>query len=347
MTENSTALQIAYTQVQRFEPGSKDSIDYLEEHGYVVIANALTTDEAAVALDKLWFYLESLGTGIHRDDPETWGNDRWPTSVHGGILPGHGIGQCDSQWYIRDIENVKQSFAAIWGTDDLLVSFDGVSLWRPWSRDPAWRTGLGGSWLHIDQHPIGRPGLHCVQGLVNLLPTTPDTGGNVMIPGSHLTHHEIPQRYTERLARIDKSIDHFRFPNNDPLLADSNPITCHMEAGDLLLWDSRTIHCSSPPTNPDAKAPDADSLVRAISLICMMPRAKSNAEVISRRKAAIEKGTSTTNWSDIFVNADKFPDIVAVDPGKYKRPSIPVLNRSQLKLVGWTDEELNLVQAEQ
>ena len=176
MPENSD-LPITYQHVPRFQPGSRESIDYLDEHGYVVIANALTNDEAATAVSKLWDYLEALGTGINRNDPNTWDNERWPTAVHGGILPGHGIGQCDAQWYIRDVPNVRQSFAAVWDTEELLVSFDGVSLWRPWSFNPEWKTGLGGSWLHIDQHPLGRPGKQCVQGLVNLLPTTSDTTG--------------------------------------------------------------------------------------------------------------------------------------------------------------------------
>ncbi len=200
--------------------------------------------------------------------------------------------------------------------------------------------GLGGSWLHIDQHPIGRPGKHCVQGLVNLLPTSEETGGNVVIPGSHQLHEKIPKLYSDRLSRIDKSIDHFRFPKNDPLLADMKPITCHMEAGDLMLWDSRTIHCSSPPTDAAAKNPNESELVRAISLICMMPRSKSNPAVISRRKEAVENTTSTTNWSDVFVNADKFPNLISVDPDKYARPPAPLLNRSQLKLVGWTEDEI-------
>ena len=107
-----------------------------------------------------------------------------------------------------------------------------------------------------------------------------------------------------------------------------------------MLWDSRTIHCSSPPTNTAAQHPNEKELVRAISLICMMPRSKSNPTVIARRKTAVENVTSTTNWSDVFVNADKFPDLVSVDPSKYARPPTPVLNPSQLKLVGWTEDEI-------
>ena len=73
----------------------------------------------------------------------------------------------------------------------------------------------------------------------------------------------------------------------------------------------------------------------------MMPRSKSNPEVIAQRKAAVDNCTSTTNWSDRFINADEFPQILAVDDrAKYQWPKPPELNRNQLKLVGWTEEEL-------
>ena len=331
-------IDIRYTHVPRFEPGSSAGIAHLEEEGFVVFANALSSTEATLAMTYLWDYLEELGTGIDRTDRTTWGDDRWPTAVHGGILPSYGIGHSHAQWYIRDIEGVKRSFAAVWDTDDLLTSFDGVTIWRPWTYNEAWRTNLGNSWLHIDQHPLGRPGKHCVQGLVNLIPTSAATGGNVVVPKSHRLFEEIPNLYAERLARIHPSIDHFRFPNDDPQLAHTQPIMAHMEAGDLLLWDSRTIHCSSP----GIERPENDTdLLRAASLICMMPRSKSNSETIAQRKTAVTQLTSTTNWSDRFINADEFPQITAVaDRERYRLPKPPQLNESQLKLVGWTETEL-------
>ena len=38
-------INIRYAHVPRYAAGDQAGIDYLEEHGYVVIANALTTDE--------------------------------------------------------------------------------------------------------------------------------------------------------------------------------------------------------------------------------------------------------------------------------------------------------------
>lgn len=332
-------IQITYQHVPRFRPGDPAATEYLEEQGYVIFANALTSAEAGEAVALLWDYLEELGTGIDRTDIDTWGDDRWPTAVHGGILPSYGIGHSAAQWFIRDVPSVKQCFSQVWDDEeDLLVSFDGVTIWRPWTYEASWKTNAGNSWLHIDQHPIGRPGKHCVQGLVNLLPTSAQTGGNVVIPGSHRLFEQIPEQYSERLARIHPSIDHFRFPNDDENLKQNQPIMCHMEAGDLLLWDSRTIHCSAP----SLMTPSQDQeLLRAASLICMMPRSKSNAKVIEQRKAAVQNLTSTTNWSDRFIDADAFPNIQAAPLREtYRWPPVPKLNDYQLAMVGWTEEEI-------
>jgi len=321
-----------YTHVDRFAAGSIESVDYLAEHGYVVIRSALSADQAAHAVDLTWQFLEQLGTGIDRHDVSTWGDDRWPTAVHGGIVPSQGIGHCAAQWFVRSVPAVKQAFAAVWDDDDLLVSFDGMALWRPAHIDPAWRTNRGSSWLHIDQHPIGRPGFHCVQGLISLLETSPTSGGNILIPGSHRMFESIPDCYTERLARVDSSIDHFRFPADDPQLRDSSPIVCHLGAGDLLLWDSRTIHCSTP--GGETPEPTSAGLTRVVSLVCMMPRSRSNDAVIAKRRAAVTNRTSTTNWSDRFINADRFPQVVDGDPDKFVLPPIPQLTSAQQALVG-------------
>jgi hypothetical protein len=315
--------------------GSAESIDYLDEHGYVVIEHALSPDQAAHAIDLTWDYLEALGTGIDRSDPTTWHDDRWPVAVHGGIIPSQGIGHSEAQWFIRSVPSVKRAFAAVWGDDDLLVSFDGMALWRPRAVEPSWETNRGGSWLHIDQHPIGRPGKHCVQGAISLLATDPAVGGNILIPGSHRWFEHIPERYPDRLARIDAAIDHFRFPADDPQLATTPPIMCHMEPGDLLLWDSRTVHCSSPGAQVDATSASVPALVRAASLVCMMPRSRSNERVIAKRRAAVESRTSTTNWSDRFINADRFPDVVARSKdAAYQLPPVPELTTEQRALVG-------------
>ena len=333
---SQTQLTPEYVHVPRLPAGSQESLDHLESEGYVVIANALSSTEADQALDLTWDYLQSLGTGVDRNNVDTWGDDQWPINVHGGIIPSQGVGQSAAQWFIRSAPEVKKAFAAVWDDDDLLVSFDGMALWRPTDVDPSWATDRGGAWLHIDQHPVGRPGRQCVQGAVTLTPTSPDIGGNIVVPGSHKWFADIPVRYADRLAPIPELQDHFRFPKDDPHLQETPPLMAHMEAGDMMLWDSRTVHCSSPgPQTALATDLTAPELTRVASLVCMMPRAHSNEEVIAHRRAAVTNRTSTTNWSDRWINADEFPMVLSEgDPTKYRLPPVPELDEYQLALVG-------------
>ena len=202
----SANIEIEFKEVPRFEPGSAESLNYLDEEGFVVYANVLDAQQTGCALGLMWDYLEGLSTGIDREDKNTWTDDRWPTAVHGGILPSYGVGHSEMQWYLRDVDKVSKCFASIWDTDELLTSFDGITIWRPWTYRKEWKTNLGTDWLHIDQHPVGRPGKHCFQGVLNLMEVTRYTGGNVMIPRSHKRFVAIPEQYEERLSRIHPSI---------------------------------------------------------------------------------------------------------------------------------------------
>jgi hypothetical protein len=67
----------------------------------------------------------------------------------------------------------------------------------------------------------------------------------------------------------------------------------------------------------------------------MMPKSKSNDKVIAKRRAAVENLISTTNWSDRFINADEFPNVVEASKlRKFQLPPVPRLNKSQMALVG-------------
>ena len=66
-----------------------------------------------------------------------------------------------------------------------------------------------------------------------------------------------------------------------------------------------------------------------------MPKAHSNEEVIAMRRKAVINRTSTTNWSDRWINADEFPMVLqAGDPTKYRLPPVPDLDEKQRALVG-------------
>ena len=74
----------------------------------------------------------------------------WARGVPGtGIVAFDGVGQCEAQWFVRRQAAVQQAFGTIWGTNELLTSFDGMCLFRPWDIEASWKTKSG--WFHVDQ----------------------------------------------------------------------------------------------------------------------------------------------------------------------------------------------------
>jgi hypothetical protein len=228
---------------------------YLQENGYVILKGVLSVQECRVAMGLVFDYLEELNTGINRHDPSTWGKENWPDQLDAGILPWYGVGQSKAMWYVRGKASVRKAFATIWGGEQLLTSFDGMCLFRPWGRDPSWKTAS--NWYHVDQHPIHKPRFECVQSLVNLLPSSEHTGGNVLIPRSHKTVlAHLRGAYPDALSKLPKGDDFFAIPSDDAILRGSGsgggdepvnePVMLAMGCGDMLMWDSRLIHASMP-----------------------------------------------------------------------------------------------------
>ena len=58
--EDNWNIEIDYKHVPRFESGSDESINYLDEHGFVIIKEALSKQEAEKTLALLWDYLEAV-----------------------------------------------------------------------------------------------------------------------------------------------------------------------------------------------------------------------------------------------------------------------------------------------
>ncbi|CAE7532740.1 unnamed protein product [Symbiodinium microadriaticum] len=169
----------------------------------------------------------------------------WPGQDYNGLINSGGIGQSDFMWYVRSNPKVIAAFADVWDVDkeDLIVSFDGCCAFRPPSIDPRWRTRAG--WFHTDQN--GRTtgsDFVCAQGLVALTDGDEATGGLAVLPGTHRSHEAIFQRYP-----LERENDFFILPRSDELLSEahhSKPHIVKVKAGDLVLWDSRLIHCNVP-----------------------------------------------------------------------------------------------------
>ena len=65
---------------------------------------------------------------------------------------------------------IAQVFEALWGTNELLSSFDSINILKPGQHESS-----TDGWLHVDQAPL-RKGIACIQGLINMVDVGPDTG---------------------------------------------------------------------------------------------------------------------------------------------------------------------------
>jgi hypothetical protein len=248
-----------------------------------------------------------------------------------GICSAKGFNHSQFLWQARLLPAVKRAFGLIWDTDDLLVSYDTGNVFRPWQYKREWKT-LGG-WWHADQNAlkIDRQGRRCVQGLVTYFDANEHTGGLCVIPGSHHTHEEVSQRS----ANGDKSNDYISIKKDDPVLANEG-LLIYAKAGDLILWDSRTVHCNTPALTVDAyyfniaatscaateskaKAPPTATdapraslvsevtafdpnpsahfdIIRLVAYVCMLPVSQANDRCLEQRKLAFVRRISTSHW---------------------------------------------------
>ncbi|CAF3741792.1 unnamed protein product [Rotaria sp. Silwood1] len=249
-------------------------IEHLNEKGYAVFSNVLTPEEITNNIDLFWKHLENLPSPyqIKRNDAQTW-DIAWPGFHHVGIIKNEGIGQSQFTWSVRGNPNVKKIFAQIWQTNELLVSFDAVGCFRDWNLNPTWKTISG--WYHCDQNPLEKPDRCSIQGFVSLTDNNEYSGGLVIVPESH--------KHFDELRSIawnnDGKVNLVRVSQGNPLIKQLPPRLVKCKAGDLVVFDSRCIHCNTPALDTNDKIEKIASLhqdksprlLRIVAYVSMSP----------------------------------------------------------------------------
>jgi ectoine hydroxylase-related dioxygenase (phytanoyl-CoA dioxygenase family) len=183
----------------------------------------------------------------------------------------------------------------VWSTTDLLVSMDAVIAWRPWRLDESWRPQTEG--LHMDQNPFTKPKLECVQGMMPLIDVTAHSGGLQVVPRSH--SEEVQARLRESYSGWGG--DWCPLRNDDTMTA--RAVLLLASAGDLILWDSRTVHGGMVGTDATTSGAMDESgnsgrtqqetqLVRLSVTVAMTPRARASEQVQSLRRAGFAWGVN-------------------------------------------------------
>ncbi|KAI0137195.1 phytanoyl-CoA dioxygenase [Xylariales sp. AK1849] len=238
----------------------------LQKYGFAVVKGAIPHDRAVRYQD-------------------TWHKDNLPVQTPRNTFDSYGISHEKFMWDARMEPGVLNAFATIWGTDELLVSFDSLNVTFPNRKD----IPKIGAWEHLDQSPLRR-GLHCVQGFINLSPSGPEDGGLVVYPGSHALNDDFFDTQTGKSTW--SPIDRYIFSREQLVWFNARgirPLKVNADVGDLILWDSRTIHYGAEPQ-------ETSNQIRTIIYAAYTPARLASPEQIALKKEAFQKYGGTTHW---------------------------------------------------
>ncbi|KAI8232826.1 hypothetical protein K4K54_011477 [Colletotrichum sp. SAR 10_86] len=179
-------------------PNSQDQewLETLRTKGWTIVPETIPKDKALKYADKAYSWLEDWGYGFNRTDPATRGPAHLPFTHRAGIFNRFGVAHEQFMWDLKSEPSLIDKFARVWGTDELLVSYDGINLSLPVSERPK-TDPIFAPWSHVDQSPL-RSGLQCVQGILNLLPNGPDDGGLMVLEGSSKYYAELWQHFDHK-----------------------------------------------------------------------------------------------------------------------------------------------------
>ncbi|KAH8897559.1 hypothetical protein GQ53DRAFT_802870 [Thozetella sp. PMI_491] len=298
--------------------------DQLIKDGYVVLKGVVSRDRAQHYLDSLFDWLETFPYGFKKDDRSTWGPANLPAHVKSGMYHGYAVSHEKFFWEARTEPKVIEAFTKLWRTDQLLVSFDGANITLPApDRPPV------GAWPHVDQSPL-RKGLQCVQGILNLTPNGPDDGGLIVLKGSAGMNEEFFKTH-ETDRKTWGPADWFGFTEEEVkwfTAKGCEVVKVCADPGDLILWDSRTVHYNALPQS---------DTVRSVLYVCYTPVSYASPEDLKMKKQLFQERIGTTHWphANIFRNDTEQKRLGKTEDYTRHRPiQEPEESEQVLKLAG-------------
>ena len=261
--------------------------------GVQVVEGVLNEHELVKLREKMWHWLhfktQHTSKPVVKNDQTTYKSLFELFPKHGMLFQHWDFGHNPLSWYLRQHPKVIAEFKEIWKTDELLTSFDGISVSLPCEA-----TGRGWTrhkeWFHTDQC-YKRNGFECAQGLINLFDVREGDGTLRVLRGSQALHAEAQECF-----KIKSSSDWCLLtPEQKQFYVDRLDEDADMcvkaPAGSLVLWDSRTIHQGMEPQR-SRERPN----IRCVPYVCMTPAALATKKQLMKRVEYFEKRRTCNHW---------------------------------------------------
>ena len=339
----------------------------LNKYGVAVVPSVFSKEEAAASWREMLLCLEDMYDGFKYEDKSTWGLLRKVSQCKHGMLFQHlSVGWAQFAVDLRQDKRMADLFAGLWTIHtgapvaplDLLCAPDGFSCYLNSPKERGGFYRIGHDSLHSDQ--AGDDTSFSVQSFVNLKDTEKGGACFHFLEGSHLQHAKFFRRVRARkekrfgLGSKEAQFTRFTLIENQEQLdfftkasskrggrKDCPPKCIAAEAGDVVLWDSRTTHTARQAIDPrDSVAVHPDKVYkRGAVYACMQPRSMaSDGDLKKKIQAFIKLSTTTHNAA---VGVTRFAD----KPRTYGRPTElgvhPIVNRPWLSELGYSLFGLN------
>ncbi|XP_061195767.1 uncharacterized protein LOC133203993 [Saccostrea echinata] len=266
--------------IQKFFCLNRDKLrQEVEDKGYAVVPDLLTPEECDSLMSQYKDWVNKFDEG------------HIPLQNRASVIQSYRVGHFKPSWEVR--LKSKAVFEAIWGTEKLLSSTDGIAISKPPENADQCRE-THKEWLHLDQG-AQREGLHAYQGAVYLEEQTKDDYCFRVLSKSHLYHSELFKTFPNGAARtarfefykLSKKQKEFYYKKGCTLECVPVP------KGGIVIWDSRTVHDNAPPT---LKRPNPDRW-RFVIFVSMTPAQWASEKERDFRKDAYRRMLLTTHWS--------------------------------------------------
>lgn len=159
----------------------------------------------------------------------------------------------------------------MWDQDTLITGFDGIGVQQ------ATKTPFVLPW-HVDQDSRHPDGMVCVQAVLALS----DSDTTEFAVASHVLHAQLvagSKRQAWQFVNVDaETIKAFDIERPS------------LEPGDVVLWDSRTVH----RVNTGAKS-------RVVAYLSMVPVHAASVPTLRQRRLLYDQGAATTHWAQHLV----------------------------------------------
>ncbi|WP_149546880.1 phytanoyl-CoA dioxygenase family protein [Streptomyces marokkonensis] len=293
---------------------SEEQFASWQNHGYVVVPEAISPDAAKLLLEFAWEF-----QGLDPRRPDTWYRERTFRSDLDRDLFVYGFVEAYHHqliWDSRQTRRVHDAFVDVWDCEELWVTLDRLNLNPPNVRnrsrsliDPA-DEGFDIE-LHWDVDTTASVPPQRVQGIIALTGTEPGHGGFQCSP-------ELFRRFDEWKAGQPPGRDPIR-PGADR--TEFPVVRPRLEAGDLLIFNGMLAHGVAPNTSADG--------VRAVQYLSMMPALEEH-EMLRRSRVESWRTLSTPDW-----NATLLGDAERHESLRYGPAELNGLGRTLLGLDAW------------